>query len=102
MQQCFSGGFIDDLTIEPHDAKTCIYTASRGDESAWRADDADPHPDAVENETCPECGTTVHHGEFNYYFMSAHQCASSLGTPVNAHLEPPDGEISSYEAGEWE
>ncbi len=104
MQQCFSGGFIDNLTSPPHDLKTSISTACRGDEGAWPADDISPFPDPTENEICPYCEIWVIHGEFNYYFMSAFQWYSTWvpPTPVDANLEPPDFYISSYEAAQWE
>jgi hypothetical protein len=101
MQQCYSGGFIDNLCRAPHNLKTCIYTASGGAEEAYEADDNSPFPDSRENEVCPECGRFVHHGEFNYYFMSAHAGISPLGTPVNADFENPIGWCSSREAGIW-
>ncbi len=103
MQQCCSGGFIDDLTRPPHHLKTSIYTACRGDESAWPADDVNPYPNACENEFCACCEKLVPHGEFNYYFMSAFQWHSSWlpPTPINANLESPHSYISSYEAAEW-
>lgn len=101
MQQCFSGGFIDNLTEGPHDAKTCIFTACRGNQSAYPADNDDPYPDNHESGICELCGLWVTHGEFNYYFMSAHNWASPIGTEIDPNIYEPDNEISSYEAGQW-
>jgi hypothetical protein len=96
MQQCFSGGFIDNVA----NSNTFIATACRGNESAYRADDVNPFPDAVENETWGSI--TCHHGEFNYYFMSAFEWRSPLGTAVNANTSKPNKKISSTEAFDWE
>jgi hypothetical protein len=103
MQQCFSGGFIDNLTVPPHDLTTSINTACAGYEGARPADDQNCFPDSLENEYCPCCGMQVSHGEFNYYFMSAFQWHSTWvpTTLVCANLEPSDFYISSYEAAEW-
>ena len=96
MQQCFSGGFIDNVANKT----TFIATASRGDEGAWRADDVDPDPDKVENETWGDI--LCHHGEFNYYFMNAFEWRSPLGTPVNANIDDTfDGRVSSKESFTW-
>lgn len=95
MQQCFSGGFIDNVA----DDKTFIGTACRGDESAWRADDVEPSPDRVENETWD--GLVCHHGEFNYYMMNAFQWRSPLGTFVDANRSLPADRISSTESFSW-
>jgi len=81
MQQCFGGGFIDDLS----NARTVILTASRGDEIAWRADD---NPNQ-ENENVR--GTVFNHGEFNYHFMSALRGVTPQGNAVNA-----DGNGNGY------
>ncbi len=56
MQQCHSGGFIDNLENET----TVILTAANCTQSAWEGN---------ESEQCS--GRTMHHGEFNYWFMSA-------------------------------
>lgn len=56
MQQCNSGGFIDNL----ENARTVISTAANCNESAWEADESD------------SCGSnTVTYGEWNYWWMSA-------------------------------
>jgi hypothetical protein len=108
MQQCFSGGFIDNLTITGHNGKTAIYTACQGNESAWRADNLSPDGgDAYENEACQNyLGTwlTASHGEFNYHFMNALEWKTPYGTAVNADSNPlsagatGDGSCSSFEA----
>ena len=77
MQQCYSGGFIDNLTSGAHGRKTAIFTACGGNQLGWRADDVSPSPDAFENEPWGQ-GQFADHGEFDYYFMCALWCA----TPV--------------------
>ena len=66
MQQCFSGGFVDNL----EDTNTVILTASRHDEVSHKADNfprnGSPLP---ENETYG--GKTFYHGEFNFHVMNA-------------------------------
>ncbi len=57
MQQCFSGGFIDNLAI----SRNLVLTACAPDETANRAD--------TENETVD--GVTYHHGEFNDKLFTA-------------------------------
>ncbi len=67
MQQCFSGGFIDNLENE----NTVILTACRYDETAFRADDKDTAGNFyIENEEW-QPGDTCHHGEFNFHVMNA-------------------------------
>ncbi|MCP4654344.1 MAG: hypothetical protein GY856_02885 [bacterium] len=61
MQQCFSGGFVNDLA----NARTAILTACAPDELASRADDSP----STENEVYD--GVTYHHGEFNFHLFSA-------------------------------
>ena len=97
MQQCYSGGFIDDVA----NGNTFIATACQGNQLAYRADDVNPDPDDVENETWPGFPTS-HHGEFNYYFMNAFEWRSPLGTAVNANTQKPNKRISSTEAFNWE
>jgi len=56
MQQCNSGGFIDNL----QNATTVISTAANCTESAWEANETDP------------CGAySTYYGEWNYWWMSA-------------------------------
>jgi hypothetical protein len=75
MQQCFSGGFIDDLSND----KTVILTACRGDELAWQANDAPTQENEIVNEA------RYDHGEFNYHLISALlKQAVNGGAPVNA------------------
>ncbi|HEX3030333.1 MAG TPA: C13 family peptidase, partial [Clostridia bacterium] len=57
MQQCFSGGFIDNLS----DGKTMILTACSHDEAAHRCDSENNEID----------GVVYHHGEFNHQFLQA-------------------------------
>jgi|GEM_PF-6158333 len=83
MQQCFSGGFIDDLS----NTNTVIVTAARGDETAHRVD--------TENEVVN--GITYHHGEFLYYFESALNWVTPQGTAVNAD-DDGNGYVSILEA----
>jgi|LGVE01.1.fsa_nt_gb hypothetical protein len=75
MQQCHSGGFIDDLSND----KTVILTACKGDESAWPANNTPTQEDETVN------GITYDHGEFNYHLISALlKQAVNGGAPVNA------------------
>ena len=75
MQQCHSGGFIDDLASD----KTVILTACRGDESAWPANNTPTQEDEIVN------GVTYDHGEFNYHLISALlKQAVNGGAPANA------------------
>lgn len=75
MQQCHSGGFIDDLSND----KTVIITACRGDEGAQPANNTPTQEDEIVN------GVTYNHGEFNYHLISALlKQAVNGGAPVNA------------------
>ncbi|UCF07914.1 MAG: DUF2817 domain-containing protein [Thermoplasmata archaeon] len=88
MQQCSSGGFIDDLS----NAKTTTATACRGDESAWRCDGLDIHGNPNgENDGGP-------HGEFNYYFMGAFNRETPQDSPVLDADEDGNGEVSVAES----
>ncbi|MCK4525759.1 T9SS type A sorting domain-containing protein [candidate division WOR-3 bacterium] len=83
MQQCYSGGFIDDL----EDTHTVVTTACDALELAWCAEDipwhnidnwqSDPNPplnwenyviEGSENEIVGD--VTYYHGEFNYHIMN--------------------------------
>jgi hypothetical protein len=65
MQQCFSGGFIDDL----ENSNTVILTAANSTEVAWRADNTSQYGSPLpENETYQS--VTYHHGEFNFHTMN--------------------------------
>lgn len=61
MQQCYSGGFIPNLSNN----NTVIFTACDINENSKRADDIP----ATENEVVDD--VTYHHGEFNYHMMNA-------------------------------
>jgi len=96
MQQCFSGGFIDDL----HAPNTVILTAAAANEYAYRADNVSRFGSPLpENETYHD--TTYHHGEFNFHTMNAVR-----GTAIYPYDDPPEvnadynGDllISMYEA----
>ncbi len=97
MQQCFSGGFIDEL----ENVKTVIATACKGNETAYRADDVNPDgADVLENEVTN--GKTYHHGEFNYHMFNA----ANLETIVGNNLTNPDvdnnNKTSIAEIFNWE
>jgi hypothetical protein len=85
MQQCRSGGFIDDLRND----RTVILTACAADENAHRADSRD--------ETEVVGRTRYHHGEFNYYLLSALTERTPTGTKVNADADG-DGSVTMREA----
>lgn len=70
MQQCHSGGFINDLQSD----RTVIITACTSSEHATPAD--------TENEVVN--GVTYTHGEFNFHLFSALNGQSVTGTAVNA------------------
>jgi hypothetical protein len=86
MQQCRSGGFIDNLS----NAKTYISTACRGGENAHEAD--------AEKESYG--GRWYHHGEYNYYIISALGGKTCTGTVCNADTTG-DGKCCSTEAHNW-
>jgi len=66
MQQCHSGGFIDDL----ENSNTIIFTSCQWNQSAYRADNINPDgADLLENEYTS--GAYYHHGEFNYHVFNA-------------------------------
>ncbi len=87
MQQCFSGGFVEDLS----NPRTVIVTAARGDETAGRADDS-PNQ---ENENV--AGVSYHHGEFLYHFQSAMRGETPQGGVIDADTDN-NGYISIEEA----
>jgi len=72
MQQCHSGGFIDDLSSD----RTTILTSCTGTEHAHRAD---------EKETVT--GVDYHHGEYNYHLLSALNGQTVAGVAVNADAD---------------
>jgi hypothetical protein len=86
MQQCRSGGFIDNLANN----KTYISTACRANENAHAAD--------TENEVYN--GVTYWHGEYNYYVTSAIGGTTPSGAAVNADSNS-DGKVSAAEAHLW-
>jgi len=68
MQQCHSGGFIDDL----HSNYTVIFTACATNEGAGPADDNNPDSsDPLENEYYEPENDYYTHGEFNYHVINA-------------------------------
>ncbi len=85
MQQCFSGGFINDLENDT----TAISTAANCYESAYQADETD------------DCGggVTVLYGEWNYWWMAAMQGKKPWPNfePVDADAND-DGMVSFLEA----
>lgn len=82
MQQCRSGGFIDNL----RNNKTFISTAAAATQNAYPAD--------TENESYG--GKTYSHGEYNYYIISAFN-RSHPGADANGN-----GKVSCMEAHSWE
>jgi subtilisin-like proprotein convertase family protein len=85
MQQCHSGGFIDNL----ENTTTAISTAATCNESAYEADERD------------DCGggVQVKYGEFNYWWMSAMEGHKPWPgeEPVDADTNM-DGKVSFLEA----
>lgn len=86
MQQCRSGGFIDDLK----NSKTFIYTACKATENAHRSD--------TENEYYNN--TWYCHGEFNYHITCALSGANCTGGAVNADSNN-NGKVSAKETASW-
>jgi len=96
MQQCRSGGFIDDL----QDSKTVILTACSSTEEAWRADDISPDgSDSNENELYN--GSYYHHGEFNYHVINAFNTKTIIGNSISSDIDN-NGGISVLESKTWE
>jgi tetratricopeptide (TPR) repeat protein len=99
MQQCFSGGFIDDL--EALHQPIVVNTASEYSTFAQGADDIPVN----ENEVVD--GVTYYHGEFNYHTYSSTNGASPsglihyAGQPYTAADLNGDGVISVYESSVW-
>lgn len=87
MQQCRSGGFIDNL----QNNKTMISTACLSTQDAYPAN--------TENESYG--GKTYSHGEYNYYIICALSRLNPTGGSVNAD-ENSNGKISAREAHNWE
>jgi hypothetical protein len=86
MQQCRSGGFVDNLTA----AKSFISTACRSDQNASATD--------TENEQYG--GKTYWHGEYNYHLISAVSGTTPGGTAVNADADG-SGKVSALEVHQW-
>ena len=96
MQQCHSGGFIDNLANN----KTSILTACDFDEGAYRADNTNPDgSDPIENEIYN--GVIYNHGEFNYHVMNAVRKMTIVNNPILADANN-DGEVSFLESKVWE
>jgi len=93
MQQCYSGGFINDL----EDTNTVVATACDSSEFAWSADDipwynidnwqSDPNPplnwenyvvEGSENEIVSD--VTYYHGEFNFHIMNMVRRETPIGS----------------------
>jgi hypothetical protein len=83
MEQCFSGGMMDDLlkaqTYPCTNPKVCIMTAARHDEPSW------------------SCDTEGEYDEYVYHWTSAVYGKNPGGTPVNADTNH-DGKVSMSEA----
>jgi len=86
MQQCRSGGFIDNVK-GPY---AFVSTACRSSENAHRAD--------TENDLYG--GAYYHHGEYNYYVISAFAGKTATGAAVNADSNS-SGKVSALEAHNW-
>ncbi len=82
MQQCRSGGFVDNLQND----KSFISAACMWNENAHRAD--------LEYETYN--GVKYHHGEYNYYVISALAGKTIIGAAANADSNG-DGKTSARE-----
>ena len=114
MQQCYSGGFIDDL----EGSNTVIITASAPDELAWSADDipwsnitpwqSDPDPEhnwwnyvveGSENEIVDN--EVYYHGEFDYHIMNVIRRVTPTGTGDIAPSGYQDYLISMSEAYDY-
>jgi len=86
MQQCHSGGFINDLRSD----RTVILTACTDHEHASRSD--------IENEVWG--GKEYYHGEFNYHLFSALNGQTVTGTAVNADANG-DGFVTMREVFDY-
>jgi len=78
MEQCFSGGFVGEVSR----SNCVIMTACRNTESSWA------------------CDTEGHYDEFVYHFQSALNWATPQSTPVDADSDG-NGYISMLEAFEY-
>jgi hypothetical protein len=86
MEQCFSGGMMDDLlkaqTYPCTSPRVCVMTAAKHDEPSW------------------SCDTEGQYDEYVYHWTSAVYGKTPGGTPVNADTNG-DGAISMSEAHEY-
>lgn len=86
MQQCRSGGFIDNL----RNNKTFISTACQWNENSHAAD--------TENEMYN--GKKYYHGEYNYHIISAIAKLTPTNTVINADANS-NSVVSALEAHQW-
>lgn len=97
MQQCYAGGFIDNLENQ----NTVIVTGSRGDRLAYRADDYNPDgADQRENELFN--GAYYHHGEFDYHMINASRMETIVGNSLSQADQDDNGLMSIAEIWAWE
>lgn len=102
MQQCFSGGFIDEL----ENTNTVITTACSATQWAWQADDNYPDGDSpnyvddYENERVATPSAIYHHGEFNYHMLNA-VLQETVGY-FNPNTMTASGPVDMYLAYMWE
>ncbi len=99
MQQCHSGGFVEELEGDI----SFFHSACLSDEKALRADNMP----VMENE--PINGDTCHHGEFNFHMYSSTNGETPIKGITTYNNEPlsnadlnNDNCISVYEAYNWE
>lgn len=98
MQQCFSGGFIEDL----EDSSTYIMTAVNYT-IAGTADDNNPDGlDSLENEYYAPEDSFYTHGEFNYHVINAMRLQTIIGNPLSDPDLNSDGLTSAREIKLWE
>lgn len=109
MQQCFSGGFIDNL----ENFQTILLTASSAQNVAWRADDVvypnGPYIRGFENQLYynPPDTFIVNHGEWNTHLLTSFSGGylPSLYYPDPIYRDSidwnQDGKISAYETAVW-
>jgi hypothetical protein len=86
MQQCRSGGFIDDLTS----TKTFISAACKSTENAY-----------VGNESEVYSGVRYYHGEYNYHIIGSLWGATPSGAAINADSNG-NAKVSVREMHNWE
>jgi len=86
MQQCRSGGFIDDLAND----KTFISTACKAWQYAYVGDEYEMY-----------AGVKYTHGEYNYHIISALSGSTPTGAAINADANG-NGKVSVLEMHLWE